>query len=117
MYCLMTNLIGVLFWLKFRKLPICLGTGVLTRRYLEQASLFVRGVGEGTDIVEKEMYIFEDRDGDHIALRPEFTAGIMRAYVENGLHTLPAPSAGLDRRTAFQARTSPGRAIPPAQPI
>jgi histidyl-tRNA synthetase len=58
---------------------------------LEQASLFVRGVGEGTDIVEKEMYIFEDRDGDHIALRPEFTAGIMRAYVENGLHTLPSP--------------------------
>ncbi|MCB0153313.1 MAG: histidine--tRNA ligase [Anaerolineae bacterium] len=58
---------------------------------LEQASLFIRGVGEGTDIVEKEMYIFEDRDGDLLALRPEFTAGIMRAYVENGLHTLPSP--------------------------
>jgi histidyl-tRNA synthetase len=58
---------------------------------LEQASLFVRGVGEGTDIVEKEMYIFEDRDGDQLALRPEFTASIMRAYVENGLHTLPTP--------------------------
>jgi histidyl-tRNA synthetase len=58
---------------------------------LEQANLFIRGVGEGTDIVEKEMYIFEDRDGDHLALRPEFTAGIMRAYIENGLHTLPTP--------------------------
>jgi histidyl-tRNA synthetase len=58
---------------------------------LEQASLFVRGVGEGTDIVEKEMYIFEDRDGDHLALRPEFTASIMRAYIENGLYTLPTP--------------------------
>ena len=58
---------------------------------LEQATLFVRGVGEGTDIVEKEMYIFEDRDGDQLALRPEFTAGIMRAYVENGMHTLPTP--------------------------
>ncbi len=58
---------------------------------LEQASLFVRGVGEGTDIVEKEMYVFEDRDGDQLALRPEFTAGLMRAYVSNGLHTLPAP--------------------------
>lgn len=58
---------------------------------LEQAHLFVRGVGQGTDIVEKEMYIFEDRDGDHLALRPEFTASIMRAYVENGLHTLPTP--------------------------
>lgn len=58
---------------------------------LEQASLFIRGVGEGTDIVEKEMYIFEDRDGDYLAMRPEFTAGIMRAYVENGLHTMPTP--------------------------
>lgn len=58
---------------------------------IEQANLFIRGVGEGTDIVEKEMYLFEDRDGDVLALRPEFTAGIMRAYVENGLHTLPTP--------------------------
>ncbi len=58
---------------------------------LEPAGLFVRGVGEGTDIVEKEMYIFDDRDGNQLALRPEFTAGIMRAYVENGLHTLPTP--------------------------
>ena len=58
---------------------------------VEQADLFVRGVGEGTDIVEKEMYIFEDRDGEQLALRPEFTAGIMRAYIENGLHTQPTP--------------------------
>jgi histidyl-tRNA synthetase len=58
---------------------------------MEATSLFVRGVGEGTDIVEKEMYSFEDRDGAHISLRPEFTAGIMRAYVENGLHVLPSP--------------------------
>jgi histidyl-tRNA synthetase len=58
---------------------------------LEQADLFIRGVGEGTDIVEKEMYIFDDRDGSRLALRPEFTAGIMRAFIENGLHTLPTP--------------------------
>jgi histidyl-tRNA synthetase len=58
---------------------------------LEQANLFIRGVGQGTDIVEKEMYLFDDRDGERLALRPEFTAGIMRAYVENGLHTLPTP--------------------------
>lgn len=58
---------------------------------LEQANLFIRGVGEGTDIVEKEMYVFEDRDDTRLALRPEFTAGIMRAYVENGLHTMPTP--------------------------
>lgn len=58
---------------------------------IESANLFVRGVGEGTDIVEKEMYLFDDRDGDQLALRPEFTAGIMRAFVENGLHTAPTP--------------------------
>ncbi len=58
---------------------------------LEQAALFRRGVGKGTDIVEKEMYVFEDRDGDMLALRPEFTAGVMRAYIQNGLHTQPPP--------------------------
>ena len=58
---------------------------------LEVTSLFVRGVGEGTDIVEKEMYSFEDRDSTPITLRPEFTAGIMRAYIENGLHVLSSP--------------------------
>jgi histidyl-tRNA synthetase len=58
---------------------------------MEVTSLFARGVGEGTDIVEKEMYSFEDRDGAQISLRPEFTAGIMRAYIENGLHVLPSP--------------------------
>ncbi|MFQ5577736.1 MAG: histidine--tRNA ligase [Anaerolineae bacterium] len=58
---------------------------------IEAAHLFKRGVGQGTDIVEKEMYIFEDRDGDMLALRPEFTAGIMRAYIQNGLHTQPPP--------------------------
>ncbi len=58
---------------------------------LEQATLFKRGVGQGTDIVEKEMYIFEDRDGEILSLRPEFTAGLMRAYVQNGLRVLPPP--------------------------
>jgi len=58
---------------------------------MEVTPLFVRGVGEGTDIVEKEMYSFEDRDGTQISLRPEFTAGIMRAYIEDGLHVLPSP--------------------------
>ena len=58
---------------------------------LEAANLFTRSVGAGTDIVEKEMYTFEDRDGDMLALRPEFTAGVMRLYVENGMHTYPTP--------------------------
>ena len=58
---------------------------------LESTGLFVRGVGEGTDIVDKEMYIFQDKDGDQVGLRPEFTAGVMRAYIENGMHVLPRP--------------------------
>ena len=57
----------------------------------EETSLFVRGVGEGTDIVEKEMYSFRDKGNTEISLRPEFTAGVVRAYVEHGMHTLPQP--------------------------
>jgi histidyl-tRNA synthetase len=57
----------------------------------EEAQLFVRGVGEGTDIVDKEMYTFQDKGGNEITLRPEFTAGIMRAYIEHGMHVLPQP--------------------------
>ncbi|OQY48874.1 MAG: histidine--tRNA ligase [Anaerolineaceae bacterium 4572_78] len=58
---------------------------------LEFVDVFKRGVGQGTDIVEKEMYVFEDRNGSILSLRPEFTAGLMRAYVENGLHIRPTP--------------------------
>jgi len=52
---------------------------------LEQTDLFVRGIGEGTDVVGKEMYSFSDRSGRQITLRPEGTAGVVRAYVEHGL--------------------------------
>ncbi|MGO0122997.1 histidine--tRNA ligase [Desulfothermobacter acidiphilus] len=58
---------------------------------LEKALLFKRGVGETTDIVLKEMYVFKDRGGRELALRPEGTAPIVRAYVEHGLHTRPQP--------------------------
>lgn len=52
---------------------------------LEKTEVFQRGIGEFTDIVEKEMYTFEDRNGESITLRPEATAGIIRAYIENKL--------------------------------
>ena len=52
---------------------------------LETAELFSRGVGEATDIVEKEMYRLTDRDGETMALRPEGTAGCVRALIQNGL--------------------------------
>ncbi len=57
----------------------------------EDARLFVRGIGEVTDIVEKETYTFEDRGGDTLTLRPEGTAPVCRAYLEHGMHNLPQP--------------------------
>jgi histidyl-tRNA synthetase len=51
----------------------------------ERTELFVRGIGEATDIVEKEMYTFDDRGGESLTLRPEATASIMRAYAEHNL--------------------------------
>ncbi len=51
----------------------------------EETQLFARGVGEETDIVSKEMYTFEDRDGSSITLRPECTASVIRAYIEHRL--------------------------------
>lgn len=57
---------------------------------LERVEVFDRGIGASTDIVEKEMFAFEDRDGSHVALRPEGTASIVRAYVENKLYNPPS---------------------------
>jgi histidyl-tRNA synthetase len=57
----------------------------------EDADLFVRTAGEGSDVVQKEMYVFEDRGGRRLALRGEATAPICRAYLEHGLHREPQP--------------------------
>ncbi len=56
----------------------------------EDTRLFSRSIGETTDIVEKEMYTFQDRSGDSITLRPEGTASVVRAYVEHKMHTPPS---------------------------
>jgi histidyl-tRNA synthetase len=57
----------------------------------EATDLFARGVGESTDIVQKEMYTFEDAGGRSLTLRPEGTAPVARAYLEHGMHKLPQP--------------------------
>ena len=57
----------------------------------EATELFARGVGEATDIVQKEMYSFDDGGGRSLTLRPEGTAPVCRAYVEHGMHKLPQP--------------------------
>lgn len=58
---------------------------------LEHTEIFSKGVGEGTDIVDKEMYNLETAGGDRLTLRPEGTAAIMRAYIEHGMGSLPQP--------------------------
>jgi len=57
----------------------------------EATELFARGVGEATDIVQKEMYSFDDGGGRSLTLRPEGTAPVCRAYLEHGMHKLPQP--------------------------
>jgi histidyl-tRNA synthetase len=57
----------------------------------EATQLFARGVGESTDVVQKEMYTFNEADGESFTLRPEGTAPVCRAYLEHGMHKLPQP--------------------------
>ncbi len=57
----------------------------------EHTELFSRGVGETTDVVQKEMYTFEDKGGRSITLRPEGTAGVVRSYIENGMASMSTP--------------------------
>ena len=59
--------------------------GKIETPVLEEAGLFIRSIGKGTDVVDKEMYVFEDRDGTKVCLRPEATASIARSYISNGM--------------------------------
>ncbi|MEK7582965.1 MAG: histidine--tRNA ligase [Patescibacteria group bacterium] len=58
---------------------------------VEYASLFEKSTGESTDIVQKEMYTFRTKGGEQFALRPEFTPGMVRAYLEHGMQVMPHP--------------------------
>ncbi len=67
------------------------GYGRIDLPVFEQAELYVHGTGDSTDIVRKEMYIFEDRGGEQMALRPEMTPNVSRAYLQHGLFNQPQP--------------------------
>ena len=117
-----------------RRLGSCADAGELLGRagydpfetpVFEDTELFARGVGESTDIVQKEMFTFEDKAGRSLTLRPEGTAGVCRAYVEHGMHKLAAAGEGLvpgarssatrRRRPAASAsspRSAPRRSAP-----
>ena len=72
---------------------------------LEHTELYSRGVGTTTDIVQKEMYTFEDKGGRSVTLKPEGTAGIARMFVEHKLFSLPAVCASIiNSAWSFSAR-------------
>lgn len=63
----------------------------ITTPAFEYTDVFVRSIGDATDIVEKEMYTFEDKKGRSLTLRPENTAGVVRSYIQHGMNQLPQP--------------------------
>ncbi|MEM1250162.1 MAG: histidine--tRNA ligase [Acidobacteriota bacterium] len=69
----------------------CYGYREIRTPILEPTELFVRGVGESSDIVGKEMYTFDDKRGRSVTLRPENTAAVARAFIEHGMAKLPQP--------------------------
>ena len=83
------------YWSQIRRVASKLGHEYGFQRIdtpvVEYANLYTRSIGEGTDIVDKEMYTFTTRGGDKVALRPEFTAGLCRAYSQHGMNVLPKP--------------------------
>ena len=66
--------------------------GEIRTPIFEHTELFLRSVGDTSDIVEKEMYSFEDKAFRHLTLRPENTAGVVRAFIENRLYAEPQPT-------------------------
>lgn len=75
----------------FRDVTNCYGYKEVFLPIFEHTELFSRGVGDTTDVVEKEMYTFTDRGGRSITLRPEFTASMVRSYLENDMRKCPQP--------------------------
>lgn len=79
------------FFEKAQEVAVYYGFKPIETPILEQENIFTTGIGEGTDIIDKEMYSLKTKGGDQLALRPEHTAPLMRAYIENGMHTMPQP--------------------------
>jgi len=75
-----------------RETSECFGVGEIRTPTFESTELFLRGVGEDTDIVNKEMYTFTDKGDRSLTLRPEGTAGVVRAFIEHKLYTEVQPS-------------------------
>jgi len=80
------------------------GVDEISTPVFEHSDVFEKSVGESADlVVQKEMYRFEDRGGRWLTLRPEFTAGVLRAFIEHGMYTWPAPVKLWSAGPAFRA--------------
>jgi histidyl-tRNA synthetase len=79
------------FFEKAQEIAVYYGFKPIETPMLEYERVFTSGIGEGTDIVDKEMYTLKTKGEDVLALRPEHTASLMRAYIEHGMQTMPQP--------------------------
>ncbi len=83
------------YWQQVRKVlekrAVEYGFARIDTPLVEFENIFTRPIGEGTDIVDKEMYSFRTKGGDQVSLRPEMTASICRAYIQHGMSILPKP--------------------------
>ncbi|MFZ2149714.1 MAG: histidine--tRNA ligase [Minisyncoccia bacterium] len=79
------------FFEKAQEVAVYYGFKPIETPMLEQEELITGGIGKGTDIVDKEIYNLKTKGGDHLALRPEHTAPLMRAYIEHGMQNMPQP--------------------------
>lgn len=79
------------FFEKAQEIAIYYGFKPIETPLLEHEEIFTTSIGEGTDIIDKEMYTLKTKGGDHLALRPEHTAPLMRAYIEQGMQNMPQP--------------------------
>ena len=79
------------FFEKAQEIAVYYGFKPIDTPMLEYEEIFTSSIGEGTDIIDKEMYTLKTKGGDHLALRPEHTAPLVRAYVEHGMQALPQP--------------------------
>ncbi len=76
---------------KAQEVAVYYGFKPIETPVLEREEVFTSALGEGTDVIDKEMYTFKGKGGDRIAIRPEYTASVMRSYLEHGMQTLPQP--------------------------
>ncbi len=79
------------FFEKAQEVAIYYGFKPIDTPILEKEEVFTGSIGSDTDIIDKEMYTLKTKGGDHLALRPEHTAALMRAYVEHGMQSMPQP--------------------------